>query len=175
MAETTREQLIRLMVRRDLSAIFPKREVEIGEIIFELKNFGCTAVGISDIDLAVRAGEIVGVAGLIGAGRTELANTIFGLRVPDSGEIRLRGHPIKIGHPCEAIDFGIAYLPEDRRQHGVVPDFPISEHYAGLAKETVELCRFQFWKRACDRRRLYSSPRRENSRYLQPGVDAVGR
>lgn len=126
MAETTRELLIRLMVGRDLSAVFPKRAVDIGETVFELKNFGCKAVGIKDINLAVRAGEIVGVAGLIGAGRTELAKTIFGLYEPDAGEILLRGKPIKIGHPCEAIDYGIAYLPEDRRRHGVVPDFPIS-------------------------------------------------
>jgi rhamnose transport system ATP-binding protein len=126
MAGTTREELIRLMVGRDLSAVFPKRQVEIGEVVFELKDFGCKAVGIRNVDLAVRAGEIVGVAGLIGAGRTELAKTIFGLYEPDEGEILLRGKRITIGHPCEAIDLGIAYLPEDRRRHGVVPDFPIS-------------------------------------------------
>jgi rhamnose transport system ATP-binding protein len=68
----------------------------------------------------------VGVAGLVGAGRTELAKTIFGLEAPDSGSILLRGEPIRIGHPCEAIDHGIAYLPEDRRKHGVVLDFPVS-------------------------------------------------
>ncbi|HEY2867178.1 MAG TPA: sugar ABC transporter ATP-binding protein, partial [Pyrinomonadaceae bacterium] len=144
---TTREQLIRLMVGRDLSAVFPKRAVEIGETIFELKNFGCKAAGIKNIDLAVRAGEIVGVAGLIGAGRTELANTIFGLRTPESGEILLRGHPIKIGHPCEAIDFGIAYLPEDRRRHGVVPDFPISANITlASLKKLSSFAGFNFGK-----------------------------
>jgi rhamnose transport system ATP-binding protein len=94
--------------------------------VFELRNFGSRAVGIKGINLKVHAGEIVGVAGLIGAGRTELAKTIFGLYAPDQGEILLRGKPITIGHPCEAIDYGIAYLPEDRRRHGIVPDFPIS-------------------------------------------------
>jgi rhamnose transport system ATP-binding protein len=126
MAEISSEQLIRLMVGRELSAVFPKREVEHGEVIFELKNFGSRSAGIHAVDLALRAGEIVGVAGLVGAGRTELAKTIFGLEAPDSGEILLRGKPIKIGHPSEAIDRGIAYLPEDRRRHGVVLDFPIS-------------------------------------------------
>ncbi len=126
MADVSSEQLIRLMVGRDLSAVFPKREVELGDSIFELRNFGSRSAGIRNINLSVRAGEIVGVAGLIGAGRTELAKTIFGLEVPDEGEILLRGKPIKIGHPSEAIDFGIAYLPEDRRKHGVVLDFPIS-------------------------------------------------
>lgn len=126
MADVSSEQLIRLMVGRDLSAVFPKRAVELGDSIFELKNFGSRSAGIRNINLSVRAGEIVGVAGLIGAGRTELAKTIFGLEAPDEGEILLRGNPIRISHPSEAIDYGIAYLPEDRRKHGVVLDFPIS-------------------------------------------------
>ncbi len=126
MADVSSEQLIRLMVGRELSAVFPKRAVELGESIFELKNFGSRSAGIRNINLSVRAGEIVGVAGLIGAGRTELAKTIFGLETPDEGEILLRGKPIRIGHPSEAIEYGIAYLPEDRRKHGVVLDFPIS-------------------------------------------------
>ena len=126
MINVSSEQLIRLMVGRDLSAVFPKREVERGETIFELKNFGSRSAGIRRVNLAVRAGEIVGVAGLVGAGRTELAKTIFGLDPADEGEILLQGNPIRIGHPSEAIEYGIAYLPEDRRKHGVVLDFPIS-------------------------------------------------
>ena len=126
MADVTSEQLIRLMVGRDLSAVFPKRDVALGETIFELRNFGSRDAGIKSVNLAVRAGEIVGVAGLIGAGRTELAKTIFGLDPADEGEILVEGEPIRIGHPSEAIEYGIAYLPEDRRKHGVVLDFPIS-------------------------------------------------
>jgi len=126
MADVSSEQLIRLMVGRELSAVFPKREVDRGETIFELRNFGSRAAGIRGVDLAVKAGEIVGVAGLVGAGRTELAKTIFGLDAADEGEILLKGIPIRIGHPSEAIEYGIAYLPEDRRKHGVVLDFPIS-------------------------------------------------
>ncbi len=126
MADVTTETLIRLMVGRELSAVFPKRRVEHGEVIFELRDLGSRSAGIEHIDLSVRAGEIVGVAGLIGAGRTELAKTIFGLEEPDAGEILLRGKRIEIGHPAEAIELGIAYLPEDRRKHGVVLDFPIS-------------------------------------------------
>jgi rhamnose transport system ATP-binding protein len=128
MPGTTRKDLIRLMVGRELSAVFPKRKVEIGDTVFELRNFGCRSAGIKEVNLKVRAGEIVGVAGLIGAGRTELAKTIFGLHTPDSGEIIFKGKPITISHPCEAIDHGIAYLPEDRRRHGIVLDFPISSN-----------------------------------------------
>lgn len=126
MADVSSEQLIRLMVGRDLSTVFPKRAVGLGETIFELKDFGSRAVGTRNINLSVRAGEIVGVAGLIGAGRTELAKTIFGIVEADEGEILLRGKPMHFGHPSEAIDVGIAYLPEDRRKHGVVLDFSIS-------------------------------------------------
>jgi rhamnose transport system ATP-binding protein len=124
--KVSREELIRLMVGREISAVFPKREVELGDVVFELKDFGSRSAGIGPINLAVRAGEIVGVAGLVGAGRTELAKTIFGLDEADAGEILLRGKPIHIGHPQEAVEFGIAYLPEDRCKHGVVMDFPIS-------------------------------------------------
>lgn len=126
MTDVDREELIRLMVGRELSTIYPKRKAVIGETIFELRDFGSHSAGIRHINLAVRAGEIVGVAGLVGAGRTELAKTIFGLEAPDEGEIFLRGQPIRISHPCEAVEHGIAYLPEDRRKHGVVLDFPIS-------------------------------------------------
>jgi rhamnose transport system ATP-binding protein len=94
--------------------------------VLELNNFGCSANGVSDIDLKVRAGEIVGLAGLVGAGRTELARTIFGLDQADAGEIRLRGERVKIATPLEAISRGIAYLPEDRRRHGVVLEMSIS-------------------------------------------------
>ena len=122
----TVRELISLMVGRELSAVFPKRSVPLGDVVLELNDFGCSANGVRDIDLKVRAGEIVGLAGLVGAGRTELARTIFGLDQADAGEIRLRGERIKIATPVDAISRGIAYLPEDRRRHGVVLDMSIS-------------------------------------------------
>ena len=122
----TSEQLIAMMVGRELSAVFPKRAVARGEVVFELKNLTSRSAGIHDINLTVHAGEIVGVAGLVGAGRTELARTIFGLDKVDRGEVRVKGHAVAIGHPAEAIEMGIAFLPEDRRRHGVVLEFPIS-------------------------------------------------
>jgi len=126
MSEVDRPQLIQLMVGRELSAVFPKQNVAVGEVILELRRLGCAASGIHDIDLRVRAGEIVGLAGLVGGGRTELARTIFGLTPADQGEILLRGEPVNINSAARAIEFGIAYVPEDRRRHGVILDLAIS-------------------------------------------------
>ncbi len=119
-------ELISLMVGRELSAVFPKKSVPLGDVVLELRGVGCTANGVNNIDLTVRAGEIVGLAGLVGAGRTELARTIFGLDPADAGEILFRGERVKIDAPVEAIRRGIAFLPEDRRRHGVVLDMSIS-------------------------------------------------
>jgi len=127
--EVSREELIRLMVGRELSQVFPKRELILGDVVLELKNFGCREAGIRNLNLSVRAGEIVGIAGLVGAGRTEFARSIFGLDTADAGEILLNGKSIRNHHhPSEAIRNKIAYLPEDRRKHGVILDFPISSN-----------------------------------------------
>src|SRR5258705_4444360 len=125
MSDVNRQQLIQLMVGRELSAVFPKKEVELGEVILELQQVGCSSSGINDVNLSLRAGEIVGLAGLVGAGRTELAQGIFGLELADKGEILLRGKPVKIESPAQAIKLGIAYLPEDRRRHGVILEMQI--------------------------------------------------
>ena len=126
MNEVNREELIRLMVGRELSAIFPKRAVSLGDTVLELKDLGCSRVGVTGINLSIRQGEIVGLAGLVGAGRTELARTIFGLTPADHGEILLCGERVRIASPAEAIRRGIVYLPEDRRRHGVIAELPIS-------------------------------------------------
>ncbi len=126
MSEVSREQLIHLMVGRELSAVFPKKSLALGEVILELRQLGCSASGVHDVNLSVRAGEIVGVAGLVGGGRTELARTIFGLTPADQGEILVRGKPVKIESAAQAIKCGIAYAPEDRRRHGVILDLAIS-------------------------------------------------
>jgi len=125
MSEVNRQALIQLMVGRELSAVFPKKEVALGDVALELRQLGSSEAGIKDINLYVRAGEIVGLAGLVGAGRTELARTIFGLTQADQGEIVLRGKHVRIESPSQAIKHGLAYLPEDRRRHGVILDMQI--------------------------------------------------
>jgi rhamnose transport system ATP-binding protein len=118
-------ELIRLMAGRDVSTIFPKREVRIGETLFEVRGLGSRVAGIRDITFEVRAGEIFGLAGLVGAGRTELAETIFGLTPADTGMVRIGGAECVIRTPEEAIRAGIAYVPEDRRRHGAIGQMPV--------------------------------------------------
>src|SRR6266699_3277736 len=124
--EVNRSGLINMIVGRDLAAVFPKRQVRQGEVVLELRGLGNSNRGLHEISLSVRHGEILGLAGLVGAGRTELAETIFGLTPAGEGKILIRGNPICISSPLQAIRSGIAYLPEDRRQHGVILDMTIS-------------------------------------------------
>ncbi|MES3035658.1 MAG: sugar ABC transporter ATP-binding protein [Gemmatimonadota bacterium] len=128
MVDVTRERLIQLMVGRDVTSVFPKRVVPIGDTVLELRGLGCAASGVHDVDLHVRAGEIVGVAGLVGAGRTELARVLFGLTPADRGQIALHGRSVQIESPAAAIAHGIAYVPEDRRRHGVVLAMPVAQN-----------------------------------------------
>jgi len=126
MKDVDRAELIRLMVGRELSAVFPKREVAIGEVALAVRGLGSAAAGVSDISFEVRRGEILGLAGLVGSGRTQVAETLFGLTPADAGEIRLNGEAVRIASPADAIRRGIGYVPEDRRQHGVVLEMPIT-------------------------------------------------
>jgi rhamnose transport system ATP-binding protein len=125
-AEVDRAELIRLMVGRDLTAVFPKHQVTLGEVILELRGVGCRDAKVQGVNLNVRAGEILGLAGLVGAGRTELARILFGLTPADAGQIRLRGQPVVIRSPAHAVELGIAYVPEDRRRHGVLLEMAVA-------------------------------------------------
>lgn len=126
MKELDRDRLIRLMVGREVAAIFPKQTVELGEPKLRVRKLGCSTSGVRGVSFEVRAGEIVGLAGLAGAGRTEVARILFGLTPADAGTIEWCGNPIQIRTPAEAIQLGIAYVPEDRRQHGAILDMPIT-------------------------------------------------
>lgn len=132
-ADTSRSELIRMMVGRELSAVFPKSNVPGGGPLLEVRGLCCQTEGVHGINLSVHAGEIVGLAGLVGAGRTELARVLFGLSPADGGEIRFRGRPVVIDSPQAATELGIAYVPEDRRRHGVILDLSVSAN-ASLAR-----------------------------------------
>ncbi|HXX94273.1 MAG TPA: sugar ABC transporter ATP-binding protein [Planctomycetota bacterium] len=125
MKEVDPGELIRLMVGREISAVFPKREVVPGATVLEVQNLGCLASGIRGVTFSLRAGEILGVSGLVGAGRTELARVLFGLTPSDTGRVLLKGTEVSIRSPGQAVDLGIAYVPEDRRRHGVILEMPV--------------------------------------------------
>lgn len=126
--DLTEAAMIQLMVGREVAALYPPAESEPGAVVLSLKNLGCSASGVRGIDLEVRAGEIVGMAGLVGAGRTELARILFGITPADSGQITLHGKTVTLTSPREAISHGIAYVPEDRRRHGVILEMPIAHN-----------------------------------------------
>ena len=131
-AGVDRAALIRMMVGRELSVVFPKRAVPLGEVALELRNVSHRATGVTDVSCSVRQGEILGLAGLVGSGRTQLAEILFGLTPADEGEIRVHGQVVRLTSPRDAIDAGIAYVPEDRRQHGVVLEMSVASN-ASLA------------------------------------------
>ena len=121
-------KLIQLMVGREVSHIYPPSESAPGEVVLGLRGVGCAASGVRGVNLQVRAGEIVGLAGLVGAGRTELGRVLFGLTPADSGEILLNGQRVVVTSPQDAVMRGIAYVPEDRRRHGVILEMPIAHN-----------------------------------------------
>jgi len=123
-AQLTTADLVRHMVGRAVS-LFPKAESSPGDILLEVRDLA-RGKAFRGVSFVVRAGEIVGFAGLVGAGRTEVARVLFGIDRADQGEIRLDGEPIRFRSPSDALHSGIAYLPEDRHRDGLVLDFPIA-------------------------------------------------
>ncbi len=126
--EINESALIKLMVGREVTTIYPPSENVPHEVAFALKNLCCAAGGVKNVSLEIRAGEILGLAGLVGAGRTELARTIFGITPADSGEMLMDGKRIEVRSPQDAVASSIAYVPEDRRRHGVILEMPIAQN-----------------------------------------------
>src|SRR5262245_33295702 len=165
MNEVDKAELIRLMVGRELSAVFPKREVKIGATVLEIRNLSSRAAGIHNINLGVRAGEILGLTGLVGAGRTELARVLFGLLPFDNGTVLLRlpnsglnesSHrpnksydelnEVTIDSPAKAIELGVAYVPEDRRRHGAILEMPIAANMTLAILDRISKLKFLDFK-----------------------------
>jgi ABC-type sugar transport system ATPase subunit len=116
---TSTGHLIELMIGRPLNEMFPPRNTKIGDVVFSVQ--GATRRGVfEDVSFDVRAGEVVGFAGLIGAGRTEVMRAIFGADKLDAGTLFKNGRPLRISAPPDAMAAGIAYLPEDRKTQGLV-------------------------------------------------------
>ncbi|WP_419730950.1 xylose ABC transporter ATP-binding protein [Lichenicola sp.] len=120
--------IIRMMVGRDMNNLFPREAHPIGEVVFEAIGITCLDPDnrfrkrVDNVSFTLRAGEILGVSGLVGAGRTEMVSAIFGAyRGTHSGEVRIDGKPVRIRNPQDAVRHGLCMVPEDRKAHGIVP------------------------------------------------------
>ncbi len=126
-AQTDRAELISLMVGRSIDEQYPTRHVTIGEPVLEVEHLYAKDF-IRDVSFQVRAGEILGLSGLIGAGRTELVRAIYGADPVQAGEIRLAGKPVHLKSPAVSIHHGVALVPESRKEQGVVLGMSIADN-----------------------------------------------
>jgi len=125
--DVTRDDLIRLMVGRTITDLFPKQDVKSGEVVLKVENLA-RAGSFRDVSFELRQGEILGMAGLVGAGRTNVARAIFGVEPATAGKIQIAGREVAITSPQQAIKLGLAYVPEDRQLHGLIPAMPITSN-----------------------------------------------
>jgi len=135
--ELTIQSVIRAMVGRDMDALFPKVEAERGPVVLKVDHL--TREGaFTDVSFEVRRGEIVALAGLVGAGRTEVARAIFGIDRWDAGSVEVDGRRLRAGSPTRAMAAGVGLVPEDRRQQGLVMDFSIERNVALASLDSVQ-------------------------------------
>jgi ABC-type sugar transport system ATPase subunit len=109
-----------LMVGRTITDLFPKQEVKAGEVVLKVENLA-RAGSFHDVSFELRKGEILGMAGLVGAGRTNVARAIFGVEPATGGRIQIEGQEVAVTSSQQAIKLGLAYVPEDRQLHGMIP------------------------------------------------------
>lgn len=117
-SETTKDELVRMMVGRDIGSMFPTRDVEIGDVLMRVENVSVKKV--RDVSFELREGEVLGIFGLMGAGRTELVESLFGVHPLTGGSIEIKGKKVSINSPEEAIRNGVAYVPSERKQDGLI-------------------------------------------------------
>ena len=130
--QITHDAMVRLMVGRDISQFYSRRAHAAGQQLLDVKNMRTPAHPRHPLSLSIRAGEVVGLAGLVGAGRTELLRVLFGIDQALGGEVRVAGSPITLHSPREAIGAGVALVPEDRKQQGLILEFAVRTN-VGLA------------------------------------------
>lgn len=127
LADTPQSEIVQMMVGRSVDQIFPSRDVKIGKPVLSVKNYS-HPTEFADINFDLRKGEVLGFYGLVGAGRSELMQSLFGITRPSSGTLSIDGRTIAPKSPADAIDAGIVYLPEERGKQGVILDLPIVQN-----------------------------------------------
>jgi ribose transport system ATP-binding protein len=125
--EASDDRIIAMMVGRSIDNLYPKRPATPGDLVLEVQGLTRRGV-IEDISFHLRAGEVVGLAGLVGSGRTEVARAIFGADRIDKGTIRLNGTPVRLRSPQDARNLGIGYVPEDRKVQGLIPSMTVRDN-----------------------------------------------
>jgi len=125
-----------MMVGRELDEMYPRAEAQRQEVMLEAINLD-DGRELHGVDLKLHRGEILGVAGLVGAGRTALAETLFGIRPAVAGEVRMEGRPVKINSPGEAIRLGMGFVPEDRKLQGLFMNMTVRENIVLSAMDQV--------------------------------------
>jgi rhamnose transport system ATP-binding protein len=136
-ADTTVDQIVAKMVGREVAELFPKTVAPIGDVVLEVE--GLTSAGVfHDVSFQVRAGEIVGLAGLVGAGRSEIARAVFGVDRYDAGAVTLLGRKVPAHNPRAAIRAGMAFIPEDRRKQGLVMEESVARNIGSVIRRGLD-------------------------------------
>jgi rhamnose transport system ATP-binding protein len=135
-AQTSVGEIVNLMVGREVDDLFPKVETEVGDVVLEVEGLSSTGT-FHDVSFAVRRGEIVGLAGLVGAGRSEIARAVFGVDRYDSGSVRMKGAKVPATSPSAAIRAGMAFIPEDRRKQGLVTEASVADNVASVIRRSL--------------------------------------
>jgi inositol transport system ATP-binding protein len=131
-ANMNRDKLISLMVGRELNQLFPKADAKIGEVILEVEGLSRGRL-VKNVSFNLRRGEILGIAGLMGSGRSEVLETLFGIYPAESGTVKVKGQVVKIREPFQAIDAGIGLLTEDRKKTGIMPVLSVRDNMSMAA------------------------------------------
>lgn len=134
--DTSEDEIIRYMVGRDIEDTFPKRQHSIGDTILKVDNL-CAQELIKEVSFELKCGQVIGVSGLAGAGKTELARALFGDNTITSGEITLKGRKVYLKNPKNAISNGIALLPEERRTQGIVGKMSVRENISLVISKRI--------------------------------------
>lgn len=167
-----REAMVSMMVGRDISQLFHREPNPPGDMLLEVRDVVTRAWPQRKVNLHVRAGEVVGIAGLVGAGRSELLHAIFGIEPPLSGQVEMVGKPVPQGDTVAAIRSGIGLIPEDRKQHGLVLEMPIRSNMslAGLRQNRRRLGFLNYRRERRDAEQM-----RQRLRIKTPSIEQLAR
>ncbi|MCX6624841.1 MAG: sugar ABC transporter ATP-binding protein [Acidobacteria bacterium] len=149
LSEITNDEIIRQMVGREMNALYHREAVPPGEELLRVEHLACRPL-VKDVSLSLRAGEIVGLAGLVGAGRTEFCRAIFGVDRAGSGSVEIAGRPAVIRSPKQAVEAGLALIPEDRQRYGLATLRPVGQNISLASLRSVST--FGFLNQRAERR-----------------------